>query len=110
MSVDLPGAFRLALPAYLALLLLLALLGGNNQRLLHEQDRLIDRKAQLATTVASLRLEASDVAGAGSVAAWARAAGLVPVPEGATAVLAARDRATLPQLPVPSLEVRTVWR
>ncbi len=110
MNVSLPAPFRLALPAYLVLLLLLALLGASNQALLHRQADLMDLKTDLTSRVAQARQAANVVQGPAAVAAWARSAGFVPVPEGGAAVLAARDTATLPPLPAPSLEVRTAWR
>lgn len=110
MNVRLPAAFRLALPAYVALLLVLALMGARNQALLRRQLDLIDRKAELTVSTARARLEANAVSGPAAVAAWARAQGLVPVPEGGPASLAAADYPELPPTPTPSLEVRTVWR
>jgi len=111
LNVSLPAPFRLALPAYLVLLLLLALMGAGNQALLHRQSDLMDLKTELTAGVARARHDASAVQGPAAVAAWARAAGLVPVPEGGAAVLVARDPvAPLPPLPTPSLEVRTAWR
>ncbi len=110
MSRELPAPFRLALPAYVALLLVLAAMDAANQGLLRRQAELIDTKAALTADVARARLAANAVSGPQAVAAWARAAGFVPVPEGGAAVMAAAGPAQLPPLPTPSLEVRTVWR
>ena len=108
--MKLPAPFRLALPAYLVLLTVLAIMGATNQGLLNRQVDLIDQKTELSASVARARLAANAISGPHAVARWAVAAGLVPVPEGGLAVLAAADSPTLPTLPTPSLEVSTVWR
>lgn len=110
MTRTLPAPFRLALPAYLVLLALLAVMGITNQGLLNHQVDLMEQKTELSAGVARARLAANRINGPQAVAAWARAAGLVPVPEGGLAVLAAPDSVSLPPLPTPSLEVSTVWR
>jgi len=109
-SRQLPAAFRLALPAYLVLLLVLAVMGGMNQGLLNKQLDLMSRKTDLTASVARARLDANAVNGPLAVAEWARTAGMVPVPEGGPTIMVARDTVDLPPLPTPSLEVRTVWR
>ncbi|HRN19210.1 MAG: hypothetical protein WC972_10015 [Trueperaceae bacterium] len=110
MNRQLPAAFRLALPAYLVLLLVLAVMGSINQGLLHRQLDLMAQKTDLTTSVARARLGANAVTGPPAVAEWARTAGMVPVPEGGPTIMVARDTVELPPLPAPSLEVRTVWR
>ncbi len=95
----------------MALLLALALLGSWNQTRFRYQSGLLDQKEQLQSTIASLRLSASGVAGPGVIGAWARANGMVPVPQ----VNLVREVAPQP-LPLRSeplqtgLEVSTVWR
>ncbi|HRP47623.1 MAG TPA: hypothetical protein PLT07_08750 [Trueperaceae bacterium] len=110
MNAKLPAPFRLALPAYLVLLMVLAVMGAANQGLINHQVDLIDQKTELSAAVARARLTANAIVGPQAVATWAHAAGLVPVPEGGLAVLAAADSPTLPPLPAPSLEVSTIWR
>ena len=79
-SRPLPVA-RLAVPAYLALLLVLAALGATNQGLYRTQLRLMDAKEELATELAATRRLAAQVAGPSAVATWAAERGMVPVPE-----------------------------
>lgn len=110
MNVALPAPFRIALPAYLALLLVLAVMGASNQGLLRHQLDLMERKEELSASVARARLAAGAVTAPQAVAAWARAAGFVPVPEGGIAVAAAAGSVDVPPVAEPSLEVRTVWR
>lgn len=110
MNVALPAPFRLALPAYLALLLVIAVMGVMNQGLLRRQLDLMDRKEELSVAVARARLAAGAVTAPQAVAAWARSAGFVPVPEGGLTVAAAAGSIEVPPLEGPSLEVRTVWR
>ncbi|MBX3139666.1 MAG: hypothetical protein KF875_02840 [Trueperaceae bacterium] len=110
MNVPLPAPFRIALPAYLVLLLVLAVMGASNQGLLRHQLDLMDRKEELSASVARARLVAGTVTAPQAVAAWARAAGFVPVPEGGIAVAAAAGSVDVPPVEGPSLEVRTVWR
>lgn len=106
----LPSSLRLALPAYLALLLLLALLGVTNQSLLTKQVRLMDAKEELTARVADTRRQAARVNGPTAVAEWARSRGMIPVPEARDSVLVAPESPTDRPLPTPSLEIRTVWR
>ncbi len=106
----LPGVLRLAVPAYLLLLLLLATLGATNQRLYRSQLQLMAAKESLTTEVADARRRASQVNGATAVANWAAISGMVPVPEALDSVLVAPDHVYLEQLPSPSLEIRTLWR
>ncbi len=108
--MKLPAPFRLALPAYLVLLIVLTIMGATNQGLLNHQVDLMDQKTQLSASVARARLAANAIVGPQAVATWAYAAGLVPVPEGGLAVLAAADNPPPPTLPAPSLEVSTIWR
>ncbi len=110
MNRMLPAPFRLALPAYLVLLLVLAVMGGVNQGLLRHQLDLMSQKTEFSARVARARLGANAVTGPRAVAEWARAAGLVPVPEGGPTVMVAPETIDLPPLPTASLEVRTVWR
>lgn len=106
----LPAVVRYAVPAYLLLLLLLAFLGVANQGLYREQARLIERREALDSELGAARRTASAVIGPIAIADWAKAQELVPVPEGGTAVMVAADTIDLPQLPTPSLEIRTAWR
>jgi len=108
-SRPLPVA-RLAVPAYLALLLVLAALGATNQGLYRTQLRLMDAKEELATELAATRRLAAQVAGPSAVATWAAERGMVPVPEARDTVLVAPEPVDLEDLPLPSLEIRTVWR
>lgn len=106
----LPGVLRLAVPAYLLLLLLLAALGTTNQNLNRTQLRLMAEKEELLSEVADTRRRAALVNGPTAVADWAAISGMVPVPEALDSVLVAPDDVTLEPLPTPSLEIRTVWR
>ena len=106
----LPGMLRLAVPAYLILLLVLALLGATNQRLYRSQLQLMDQKESLLSEVADTRRRAALVNGPTAVANWAAVSGMVPVPEALESVLVAPDNVVLEPLPTPSLEIRTVWR
>lgn len=106
----LPGVLRLAVPAYLLLLLLLATLGATNQRLYKSQLQLMAAKETLTTEVADARRRAAAVEGPTAVANWAAVTGMVPVPEAMDSVLVAPDQVDLEPLPSPSLEIRTLWR
>lgn len=106
----LPGVLRLAVPAYLLLLLLLAALGSTNQRLYRSQLRLMDAKETLTTEVADARRRAATINGPTAVANWAAISGMVPVPEALDSVLVAQDSILLEPLSSPSLEIRTLWR
>lgn len=109
-SRHLPPALGLALPVYLLLLLLLATLGATNQRHYVKQLQLLDAKEQLLTQLADTRRRAAQVNGPTAVATWATRNGMVPSPEVRDAVLVAPAAAPHPELPLPSLEIRTVWR
>lgn len=102
--------FRLALPLYLCLLVALALLGVANQRHLAHQVDLMDEKDRLLADVAVARVDAAAVDGPEAVAAWAREAGMVGVPEAGTARLIAAARAPATTHAEPVMELRTVWR
>ena len=102
--------FRLALPLYLCLLLLLATIGIANQALLRTQLALIDAKEQLQAQLASARLQAATIAGPEAVALWAESNGMVTVPEAGTARLVAPAPAPMFTLLEPTLELNTVWR
>lgn len=104
-----PG-FRLAIPLFLALLLSVALLGVVNQRLYKDQLDLMSRKQQLLANVAVARPHAAVVNGPLAVAAWAAANGMVPIPEARRARLIAPSPAPVFTDPLPSLELRTIWR
>ncbi len=106
----LPPVLRLAVPAYLALLLLLAALGANNQGIYRTQLRLMDEKQEMTSALAETRRRAALVAGPTAVATWAAERGMVPVPEARDTVLVAPEPVSLEALPTPSLEIRTVWR
>ncbi len=102
--------WRAVIPAYLALLLGLAAVGGVNQALYRQQLRLMDRKASLQTQLAELRSRAEAVRGPLAVAAWAGAHGMVPAPEAQTLIPVAPAPAPSPALPQTGLEIRTLWR
>src|SRR5690606_3215755 len=104
------GAFRLALPLYLVLLLALAALGVANQSLLERQVALTRQKESLLASVARAEVRAAAVEGPLAVARWATEAGMVPLPEGRVAAVAAPEPAPAAEVPSPSLELRTVWR
>ena len=108
--MKLPSYFRLAVPAYVLLLLVAAALGSNNQGLLRRQAQLRDEKGQLLTAIADTRRQAAHVNGPTAIANWAALQGMVPVPEALNSVLVAPDEVALSPLPTPSLEIRTVWR
>ena len=104
-----PG-FRLAIPLFVVALLAVALLGVVNQRSYAEQLALMEQKEDLLAAVASSRPAAAEVNGPLAVAAWASANGMVPIPEAREAVLIAPAPAPATSDPLPSLELRTVWR
>lgn len=108
--MNVPTSLRLAVPAYVLLLLLLAALGAANQGMLRSQVQLMDEKEALVTAIADTRRQAALVNGPTAIANWAALQGMVPIPEAADAVLVAPEEVTLPPLPTPSLEIRTVWR
>ncbi len=101
------------IPVYFILLLALALLGAQNQRLLRYELNLMEQGEQARQDVASYRAAAAVIDGPLAVARWAQENGMVPVPE------VERVEHLLP-LPAPprtsdasirsGLEVRTVWR
>ena len=102
--------FRLALPLYLCLLLLLALVGIVNQGLFRTQVALLDSKQALQAEFAAAQLRAAGVAGPEAVAVWAESNGMVTVPEAGTARLVAPAPAPSFTLLEPTLELNTVWR
>ncbi len=104
------GAFRLALPLYLALLLVLAAIGAANQGLLERQVALTRQKEDLLASVARAEVRAAAVEGPLAVARWATAAGMVPLPEGRVTAVVAPEPAPADVVPSGSLELRTVWR
>lgn len=106
----LPAFVRYALPVYLLLLLLLAFLGVANQSLYRQQVRLIERREAIDAELGAARRAAATVIGPLAIANWATAKQFVPVPAGGEAVLVAAETVELPQLPSPSLEIRTAWR
>lgn len=108
-SATRPG-FRLAIPLFLALLLALAALGVINQRLYREQLTLMSSKQELLSAVAIARPQAAVVNGPQAVASWATANGMVPIPEARAARLIAATPAPTSADPLPSLELRTIWR
>ena len=109
-AVAVTQRFRLALPLYLCLLLLLALIGIANQRLLGEQVALLDVKQELQAELAAARLQAAAVDGPEAIAEWATANGMITVPEAGTARLVAPEPAPRFTIPEPTLELSTVWR
>ena len=104
------SGFRFAIPLFLALNIVLALLGVLNQRQYGEQRDLMSRKEQLLADVAVARPRAAVVNGPRAIAAWATANGMVPIPEAREAQLIAPAPAPTFDDPLPSLELRTSWR
>ncbi len=104
------GAFRLALPLYLALLLVSAYMGVINQGLRARQVALIDDKAGLEASVAYAEVRAAAVEGPMAVAAWAESAGMVPLPAGRVVAVAAPEASPAHTVAEPHLELKTVWR
>lgn len=102
--------FRLALPLFLTLLLVVALVGVVNQRLYATQLTLMGEKQGLIEAVAAARPRAALVNGPQVVADWASANGMVPIPEASAAFPIAAAPAPVFDDPVPYLELRTVWR
>lgn len=96
---------------FMVLLLALAWLGAQNQDAFRRQAALLQRKAELQSSIASLRLEASAFSSPIFIGQWARSVGMVPAPQ------VSRIREIAPQ-PLPSLseplatglELSTVWR
>jgi len=109
-AVPVSPGFRLAIPLFIVCLLAVALLGVVNQRLYAEQLGLMDEKEQLLAAVAGARPLAAVVNGPQAVAAWAAANGMVPIPEAREAQLIAAAPAPVFSDPLPSLELRTIWR
>ena len=96
--------------AYLALMLLLTVVGATNQGLYTTQTALIEEKEALQLEVSDLRATASYVSGTLAVRQWAYARGMVP------ATLAPSTH-PVPASPAPDfstapdqLEIRTLWR
>jgi hypothetical protein len=97
---------------YLAMLLLLAALGGyGQQRFLHQAD-LLDHKDRAVIDLALARSAAAGIQGPLAVAHWARQRGMVPAPDALDVIPVAPSPIPPPSrtLATPSLEVRTVWR
>ena len=107
---DRGGPFRLALPLYLVLLLTAAYVGVTNQALLQRQVALSSDKEALLAGVARAQVRAAAVEGPRAVAAWATAAGMVPLPNGRVAAVVAPEPAPDSTLETGSLELRTLWR
>lgn len=104
------GLFRLALPLYLGLLIVAAYMGAGNQQLRARQASLVADKTSLQASVARAEVRAASVEGPLAVAEWARAAGMVPLPQGHVVAVAAPEPAPEFTLLEPNLELRTVWR
>jgi len=102
--------FRLAVPLYLALLLLTAAMGAVNRTLLSRQLRLMAEKEALLADVAVERGRAVAVNGPTAIALWATANGMVPVPEAGSARLIAPTAAPDLDPYIPTMELRTIWR
>lgn len=104
------SGFRFAIPLFVALLLVLALMGVVNQQLYAQQLALMTHKEQLLADVAVMRPQAAVVNGPQAVASWAATNGMVPIPEARAALLIAPSPAPAFDVSNPSLELRTVWR
>lgn len=96
---------------YVVLLLVLAAMGANNQRLHSQQWRMIDEKEVLLLELSELRAAHGQHFGAPAVRDWAIARGMIAAPEGASRQLVFARPA--PELVVPTpqneLEISTHW-
>jgi hypothetical protein len=100
-----------AIASYLALLLVLAALGGWNQHLLARELAAMDQREALRREIVDLRAAAAAVQGPLAVAAWAQQRGMVPAPEiDRVDHVLPLPAPTVAPLPATGLEVRTVWR
>lgn len=97
-------------PAYLVLLLALAVLGAWNQHRFDRQIALMDRKEALRLEVVDLRANTASVEGPLAVSRWAQEQGMVPAPEVDALVHLLSTPAPARTEPEEGLEVRTVWR
>jgi hypothetical protein len=96
---------------YVVLLLVLAAIGANNQRLHQQQWRMIDEKDVLLLELSELRAARAQFFGAPAVRNWALVRGMISAPEGASRQLvvakAAPDVYVL--IPQNELEISTRW-
>ena len=97
---------------YLALLLLLAALGGYGQQRFLHQAWLLERKDAVVIDLAVARSQAASIQGPLAVTRWARARDMVPAPDALDVIAVAPSPLAPPTrtLATPSLEVRTIWR
>ncbi|MEM7738575.1 MAG: hypothetical protein AAF267_22605 [Deinococcota bacterium] len=96
---------------YVVLLMVLAALGANNQRLHREQWQMIDQKKTLQLELSTLHAQEAAYFGAPAVRVWALARGMIAAPEGASAGFIFAEAAPAVELftPVNELEIVTVW-
>lgn len=97
---------------YLAMLLLLAALGGYGQQRFLHQAALLERKDAAVIDLAMARSAAAGIQGPLAVTHWARERGMVPAPDALDVIPVAPSPLPPPtrRLATPTLEVRTVWR
>lgn len=99
-----------AVPVYVTLLLILALIGAYNQRLYLRQLALMDQKEALIVRLTDLRSGAAQVSGPLAITSWARNQGMIPAPEGARVVRIAAQPPPVAPSPPSGLELTTRWR
>jgi hypothetical protein len=103
---------RNAIGVYVALLLLLALVGALSQTRFRQQARLLADKESGIVALTVARAAAANVNGPRAITQWARQSGMVPAPDAARVewVAAGLVPPEARPLPTPKLEVVTVWR
>ena len=103
---------RNATALYVVALLLLAGLGATSQLRYRAQAGLLADKEQAIVALAAARSAAASVNGPLAVTTWARRAGMVPAPDAPNVEAAAAGLTppANPSLPIPWLEVQTVWQ
>jgi len=97
-------------PLYVIALIVLAVLGANNQARFNHQWDLLDRKALLQEEITILRQQAATISGPLAVANWARENGMVPAPEVEETRHVLYDTPPARQTPATGLTVRTAWQ
>lgn len=95
---------------YLASLLVLAVLGAQNQLRTDYQEGLMSRKELLNTNLRTLRRDAAQISGALAVREWAHAQGMVAAPEALNVFDIPTQPVTLQPQEQGRLEMYTLWR